>query len=227
MYRVIFVFYFLFSLNSAQAQDIPPSLEKDIGLIGMTYTYSEYYSIVFSDYDTNQGKYACEDKSCPLRKLGLINAEFVSSDKQCKVFIYVLGADNVRYGKMISNNPDLFGNIASMSYNRIKSNFKYGRRGLSATEQEIEDIKMMLTYYPQDSAKAIFNADYMLAYPYNMEGEKCQDKFSWTRAIVAGKNGLDIFVYFVLTNKSIKDFDKYLSDFKGILWFEEKEDDDN
>ena len=50
----------------------------------------------------------------------------------------------------------------------------------------------------------------------------CEDKFTTARAIVAWKNGLDIFVYFVLTEEGMKDFDKYIADFKGILWFEEE-----
>ena len=34
-----------------------------------------------------------------------------------------------------------------------------------------------------------------------------------------GKDGLDVFFYFMMTDEGIKNFDKYLMDFKGIFLF--------
>jgi hypothetical protein len=59
------------------------------------------------------------------------------------------------------------------------------------------------------------------SYPCNMEGKKCENKFTCGRVIVTGKNGLDVFIYFVLTDKAAENFDKYLFDFKKILWFKD------
>ena len=106
---------------------------------------------------------------------------------------------------------------SSLTYNRIKTDFKYGYPG--ATEQDIEDLKMMMTFYPHDTATVLFNADYMMVYPFNMEGKKYQDKFTRTRVVVTGKDGLDVFFYFMMTDEGIKNFDKYLMDFKGIFLF--------
>ncbi len=110
----------------------------------------------------------------------------------------------------------------NMSYNRIKSNFKYGKLLSAASEQDIEDLKMMLHYYPREEARSLFNADYMLSYPYNMAGMVCKENLTRARGVVIGKDGMDIFLYFIMSDTGIKDFDQYLTDFKGTFWFKDK-----
>lgn len=217
MYKVIFLFCLILILNKIKGQDIPQSLENRLKLIGMTFTPPQQYTI--AHFEDSFGEYACEDENCPVRKLKVVDAKLTHQDGQCEILIYVSGADQVRYGSPQAKNDPHIKHPQFFSYNRIKSDFMYGERYKAASKQDTEDLEMMLTHYPQDSAKVIFNADYMLCYPFNMEGKKCQDKFTCARAIVAGKGGLDIFVYFVFTDKSIKDFDKYLAEFKQALWF--------
>ena len=52
-----------------------------------------------------------------------------------------------------------------------------------------------------------------------MEGKKYQDKFTRTRVVVTGKDCLDVFFYSMMTDEGIKNFDKYLMDFKGVFLF--------
>lgn len=200
------------------AQDNRPSLEKNLELIGMRFTLPEQYDTLTHHFAV----YDCSDTSCILRKtLRMVEAVLRNHDGQCKILVFVGGSNSVRYGKIIDNNKKIFGEISSLAYNRIKDNFKYGRRHVSASKQEIEDLKMMLTYYPQDSAKAIFNADQMLIYPVNFEGETCEGIYNCGRCVVVEKNGLDVFFYFIMTEKSIRNFDQYLSDLRGVFWFDE------
>lgn len=139
----------------------------------------------------------------------------------CKILIYFSGVvDKVQQGTRkkrgaFSEHP------SRDSYNRIKSNFKWGLVNRAATTPVIKELEMMLNYYPRDSASSFFNADYMLSYPYNMEGKKCEDKYPRGRAIVIGKGGQDIFVYFFLTDEGADNFEKYLSEFRRTLWFED------
>lgn len=214
MYKIVFLLCLILILSKTKGQDIPQSLENRLKLIGMTFTPPEQYTI--AHFEDSFGEYACEDETCPLRRLGVIHTKLLHQDKDCQISIYIAGANQMRYGKVNKLNEP-----GDLSYNRIKHDFMYGEQFRAATKQETEDLKMMLTYYPQDSAKAIFNADYMLCYPFNMEGKKCRNKFTCARTIVTGKGGLDIFVYFVFTDKGIKDFDRYLAEFKQTLWFKE------
>jgi hypothetical protein len=215
MNKFIVLSCFILILGNVRGQDIPPSLANSIKVIGMTYTPSERYTVTPSQ--NIFGENTCSDETCPLRRLKLVHAKFTHQDGQCKVYIYASGADRIFLGfdkKSIVqlNHP------APLSFNRIKSNFMYGRYE-AATAQETKDLDMMLTHYPQENAKALFNADYMVGYPYNMEGKKCEERFSSGRAIVTGKGGLDVFIYFFFTEQGADHFDKYLSDFKKTLWF--------
>ena len=74
-----------------------------------------------------------------------------------------------------------------------------------------------MTFYPQDIARTLFNADHIMVYPYNMEGKKYEDNFTRVRVVAIEKNGIDVFLYFAMTDQGIKDFDKYLMDFKGVF----------
>lgn len=192
-----------------------PQFEEDLKLIDMKFIPSAQYDIF---YDINLVS-PCKEQDCPFKKIGLIHAILTSHDKQCKLFVYIAGAINAHLGDIIKYNKKSFGIDTLSKYNRVKHDFDYGRPYSSASEQDIEDLKIMMTFYPQDTARSFFNADYMMTYPYNMKGKACQGVYSRTRVVVIERNGLDFFFYFTMTDVGIKDFDKYLMDLKGVLGF--------
>ncbi|MDR2131572.1 MAG: hypothetical protein LBP56_10500 [Odoribacteraceae bacterium] len=192
-----------------------PILPDDLALISMTFTPSEEYSVS----DNIHLVYVSEEKENPLWRLGMVHAILTHRDGQCKIAAYVAGADNVRYGRMLKDNP-LTGKISMTKYNRIKSDLRYGKDYAAASKQEIEDLKMMMTFYPRDTAQALFNADEMLVYPFNMEGKAYETVFTRTRVVVAEKNGLELFLYLILTDRSIERFDEYFSGIKGMFQFD-------
>jgi hypothetical protein len=57
-----------------------------------------------------------------------------------------------------------------------------------------------------------------------MGGKKCRDTFTRTRAFVIGKAGVDIFLYFVMTDESIQEIDRYLAEMKAMFWFNDPQD---
>ena len=196
--------------------EYPFHFEDQIKLVGITYSPN----IQYISYNFEDDLYDCDDSSCPLRKLALLHGQLRHVDGQCEIMIYFIGiAKAFLFGKEKINTgfkiePDI------ISYNRIKSNFKYGNMSTGASPRIIEDLKNMVHFFPEDSAKTLFNADYMLSYPYDMESKNHQNDFISTKTVVFGKNGMDVFLYFVLTNKGMANFDKYLSDFRRTLWFE-------
>ena len=229
MKRFIFLFCIIAIVIDAKGQanitpppggfkyDPPPPFEEELKLIGMTYTPNSHY--IFID----RGEWpqnACNDEDCPIRRLELVHAKLVHEDGQCEAYIFLSGVFQVRYGAVIKANSELFGNSTSSSFNRIKHDFRYGNYG-SASPEEIEVLKTMVQDYSKDVVKEVFNADYALSYPFEMDGKVHQDNFTSARAVVAIKNGLEVFIYFVLTDNGIKDFDKYLSDFKGVLLYKD------
>ena len=203
----------LCSFTNLSAQNESSQFEQDLELIGLNFSLSDQYDLS----DNMRMIYVTDDYKSPLRRLGTVHSILKNHDGQCNIFVYLSGANGLRYGGIIRKNKSLFKNVSSLTYNRIKTDFKYGYPG--ATEQDIEDLKMMMTFYPQDTARSFFNADYMMTYPYNMKGKACQGVYSRTRVVVIERNGLDVFFYFTMTDVGIKDFDKYLMDLKGVLGF--------
>lgn len=218
-YKVIILLCLFLILDKVKGQDIPVSLTRNLESVGMKFTPHEQYSI--ARFENEFGENACEDESCPIKGLDMVHAKLTHRDEQCKILIYCTeGKLQNGFKNQEERSTILSEHPTALSYNRIKSNFMYGLRFRAATNQERKDLDMMLHYYTKDTAKSIFNADYMVSYPYNMQGKKCEDKYTCAKAIVTGKGGFDIFVYFLLTDEGADNFEKYLSDFSKTLWFE-------
>ena len=80
---------------------------------------------------------------------------------------------------------------------------------------------MLVTHYPDETAKDIFNGASMFIYPLNFRGETCQGQYTCGRGVVVfGKNNVPLELYFIMTDESVADFDKYLSELKGVFTFQ-------
>ena len=211
---IVFVLLFCSSLILS-AQNKSSQFEQDLELINMRFFPSDQYDLS----DNMRMIYVTDDYKNPLRRLGTVHSILKNHDGQCRIFVCLVGAGEIRYGGLVKANKELFGDISSSTYSRVRHDLNYGRPNSSPSEQDIEDLKIMMTFYPQDTARSFFNADYMMTYPYNMKGKACQGVYSRTRVVVIERNGLDVFFYFTMTDVGIKDFDKYLMDLKGVLGF--------
>ena len=197
----------------------PLGFEEKLELLGMKYLPNRQFTFSEHALDYYLGTPCCDNSPCPLESILLVyGAKFVHEDKQCEIFISNISAFEIRdYGTVatISEKGPSHG-----SYNKI---FGYDLTDTN-TEELIEkvELKYNLHYYPQDSARMIFNADYMFEYKEDMKEKVHGNDFTHTIAVVTGRRGLDIIAYFVLTDESVKNFDKYLSDFRHTLWFSEE-----
>ena len=120
---------------------------------------------------------------------------------------------------IVKNNNDLF-KVRNASFNRIKRDLLFGRRHESASESEIVELKSIINYYTAEKAQKMFNADWMATYPIDLGGNVYEEKYTNCNAVVVvGKTGFDIFFYFMMTDESSKDFDKYLNFLEKAFWF--------
>lgn len=107
-------------------------------------------------------------------------------------------------------------------FSGIGSMFGFGKPLRSLTKQELKDAEMLVTYYPADTAKTIFNGVSMFIYPLNFKGECCQNIYRYGRGVVVlGKCNIPLYLYFFMTDESIADFDNYLSELKGMFTFQD------
>jgi hypothetical protein len=141
-------------------------------------------------------------------------------NEEYAIFVYAGGEAEIRYGNLIKNNSHLF-NVINPSFNRIKHDLRYGIRHKSATAEEIAALDTMIAHYPKEKAQELFNADWMASYPMDLRGEIYEDKYSQCQVVVIAKNGLGIYFYFMMTDKSAKNFDDHLRDLEKVFWFTE------
>ncbi len=152
---------------------------------------------------------------------GKVNSILTYKEKDCEVIVYMPpGRGGNSYGKIIQDSTKLH-TLNNISFGRIKSNFKYGINRIDASELEADELYSMLTHYPYDRAKKMFNANAMLSFPLNLRGNIYDGKYTRGRAVVVGKDRHEIYLYFMMTDKSSLDFENFLNDFDKVFWFNE------
>lgn len=106
-------------------------------------------------------------------------------------------------------------------FSRIGNHFGFMKPGRSLRRQALKDVEMLVTYYPTETAKDIFNGVSMFVYPLNFQGETYRNQYTCGRGVVVfSKHNVPLELYFLMTDESIKNFDKYLSELKGVFTFQ-------
>lgn len=152
---------------------------------------------------------------------GGVDAILEHKDGEYLIFVYVSpGKSGGKYGAVITDSTELFV-LKNLAFGRIKRDFCYGKPNLDASEIEADELYSMLTIYPKEQTREMFNANVMVMYPLNLRGNIYKDKYTRSRALVIAKDRLDIYFYFMMTDKSVKNFDIYLMDLDKAFWFNE------
>lgn len=144
----------------------------------------------------------------------MIHSIFTHQDGECVIFVYSPpgrgGSDYRSTGLYTLNN---------LSFGRIKHDFRYGKPMNDASECEAVELNSMLTHYPKEQAQKMFNANVMVMYPLNLQGNVYHDKYTRCRAVVVAKDRLEFYLYFMMTDYSVNNFDNYLNDLNKAFWF--------
>ena len=138
---------------------------------------------------------------------GTLHSIIRHGDGDYVVFVYVGGGGR------------LLGRSNSQIYDRILCDFRFGPRWGASTKAYEAELDLMLTHYPQERAREMFNADLMVMYPVNLRGEVYEDKYSRCRAVIAAKEGVFVILYFMMPDEGLENFDDYLNDFKRAFWY--------
>lgn len=182
----------------------------------LTYHPNENWEVI-----SDTLAYVFRNDSCPMRnKMGM--ASGVLSHKDGKCLLAISAAFNPMGGRKLPI-PYEYEVAKTYIFTYIANQFDFGKPMRSRTKQEMKDAEMLVTYYPADTAKNIFNGVSLLVYPLNFKGEYCQNKYRYGRGVVVlGKYNVPLYLYFFMTDESIVDFDKYLADLKGVFTFKDK-----
>jgi hypothetical protein len=150
---------------------------------------------------------------------GMVNSILEHSNSECIVIVYIPSVTGgSRYGK-IATDSAMLRVFKHIPFERIKTDFSYESPLNAPSELAAMELYSMLTHYPSAKAEEMFNAGTMVSYPLNFRKNIFQKKFTRGRAVVIGKDRRHLFLYFMLTDKSVLDFDKYLEEFNRAFVF--------
>lgn len=107
-------------------------------------------------------------------------------------------------------------------FTRVGNHFEFTQPGRSMCRQALKDVEMLVTHYPTETAKDIFNGVSLFVYPLNFQGNTYRSIYSCGRGVVViSKHNIPLELYFFMTDESVKEFDKYLSSLKGVFTFQD------
>ncbi len=144
---------------------------------------------------------------------GMVTSVFKHKSNECVVIVFIPpGRGGSNYGE-IATDSSMLRTFKHIAFERIKTNFNYGSAFDGPSELDAMEIYSMLTHYPAEKARQMFNASAMVEYPLNFKRNVFQERFTRGRAVVVGKDRREFFLYFMMTDTSVLLFDKYLNDF--------------
>lgn len=150
---------------------------------------------------------------------GTVTSLLKHKSNECVVIVFIPpGRGGRKYGE-IATDSSMLRTFKHIAFERIKTNFNFGSAFDSPTELEAMEIYSMLTLYPAEKARQMFNADAMVGYPLNFKRNVFLEKFTRGRAVVVGKDRHQFYLYFIMTDTSVLLFDKYLNDFDKAFNF--------
>ena len=236
MKNIVTIFFFLFCWGTFNVQG-QTALEKAFKKIDVSMNIPSYFNVSQNDdvigvaevtkkeplptlaqiygFDPGQGNTAIN------AIFGLLQSIFEHKNGEYLIFVSVVpGRGGSTYGKVVKDSTELF-TLKNLSFGRIKHDFRYGEPLKDASELEADELYSMLTHYPREQAQEMFNANVMVTYPMNLWGSAYKDKYTRSRAVVIAKDRLEIYLYFMMTDESAKNFDTYLQDLNKVFWFNE------
>ena len=96
---IVFVLLFCSSLILS-AQNKSSQFEQDLELINMRFFPSDQYDLS----DNMRMIYVTDDYKNPLRRLGTVHSILKNHDGQCRIFVCLVGAGEIRYGGLVKAN---------------------------------------------------------------------------------------------------------------------------
>ncbi|WP_319503542.1 hypothetical protein [uncultured Draconibacterium sp.] len=151
---------------------------------------------------------------------GLVTAVLEHSDGECIVLASIPpGKGGGGFGYLAKDSLQEAA-FEHLFFGRIKHDFRYGKPFSGASEVDVLELYSMLNMYPSEKAGDMFKAEAMAGYPLNFRGNVFKGNYTRGRGVAIGKDGLCIFLYFLMTDESVFNFETYLEEFDGAFVFE-------
>lgn len=143
----------------------------------------------------------------------VIASKWIHEDGECILFIKCHGM-KAKIDKSIDELPE-------SKINWIKNALGIGSIFSETTEEQMKEIKKIITIWSPQKSKKTFNAQYVITYPIVNEKSVYMDKYAHKLELIMIKWGEDLSVSFLLTQKGYKNINKYMKDVEGAFLFED------
>ena len=144
---------------------------------------------------------------------GAKTAKWSHADKECILFIQCAGMKTI-IDKSIDELPE-------NTFSWIRTTLGMGYFNRKTTDEQMEKLKKILTFWSPLKSKKVFNAQYVITYPIKDKKAVYQGKYRHRLNLVMVKWGERFIVSFLLTRKGYRNIDKYIKDVEGAFWFDD------
>lgn len=150
---------------------------------------------------------------------GMVSA--ILTDKQERYVVLVnIGGGGEKYEGGNSQVKYLNDHLA---YGTIRRDLRYGRY-TNPTDLDMDEMTEMMTIYPPEQVKKLFNAAAMVSYPISLYGNAYLNKYTRCKGLVIGRknpvgHAQTIHLYVLMTDDSSKHFDSYVTDLSTCFRF--------
>jgi len=151
---------------------------------------------------------------------GMVTSIIRHKSGEYVIFVLALpGRGDDAWGDIKTDSSKIYTLNEVLPFTRIRHDFNYGATFTGGSLADIYALDQMITHYPRERAKDLFNAESMVVYPFDLEGNVYEDKYGVCRAVAVERDGQSLFLYYMMTNDNFLNFDTFLNDIKGVFWF--------
>ncbi|RHJ76818.1 hypothetical protein [Parabacteroides sp. AM08-6] len=140
-------------------------------------------------------------------------SKWIHEDQECILFIDCAGTETT-IDKSVDKLPE---NV----FSQIRNSLDMGSAFKETTDEQMEELKKIITIWPSQKSKEIFNAQYVITYPIEDKKAVYQDKYRHRMDLIMVKWGKKLTVSFLLTKKGYKHINKYIKDVEEAFRFED------
>ena len=189
--------------------DTVPTLDSRVKAIGLNYKLPKKYTQSYEEVSfLNVNADIPEELVRGVNNL--IVSQWIHEDGECILFINSSPGYNIR---------ERSERIRKSFFNRTRRYLQMGNPFIDTTDEQMEDLKKIITFWPQKEAEKVFNAQHVLVYPINEPKAIYKGKYVHRQSLCMIKWGEDLTVSFLLTDKGYKNMNKYMKDVKKAFRF--------
>jgi hypothetical protein len=191
---------------------VPPTLDENAKAIGLNYKLPGKYTQSYKEVSFIKTSIEDTPEELLIGVGNLIVSQWIHEDGECILFIN----SSRGYDRLLGHRD---ADIPGSTFNRIRWRIKMGNPFINTTDEQMEELKKIITFWPQKEAEKIFNAQHVITYPIEDPKAIYKGKYVLRENLCMLKWGEYLTISFLLTDKGYKNRNQYMKDVKKAFRF--------